>query len=1436
MHVVVVAGGTERDAELVLDDVDATLEDLLAVVAPGAPSGIALSIDGRPVSAGHRLDEVGLVEGARLGIGDPGAGPVALPPPGRVVAVIGGVDSGRSVALGPGGTVLVGRHPDCDLVVTDPAVSAQHARIELAPDGTATVHDLGSSNGTEVDGVRIEGPTGVAGAGATVVGVGETQLEVRTVSLDDRPVGGVRAQLGTGGVVPFNRPPRPTVPEPRPPRTAPDAPTRSDRKVPFNVAMVVAPLVLGGVMIAITGEPRFALFIMLSPVMAVGNWFSQRRQAKKDTTTSSKDHQAAMEALDRDLRADAEAERRRLVALLPDPAEVVRRALLPSVKLWERRPAHPDALRLRAGLGPLPWRPVEVSPAAEHEALTEVLGRHDVLRRAPVEVDLAGGGVVGIVGHRETALAVARSLLCQAAVAHGPADLPVAVCASPEHAAAWDWAKWLPHVRDPAGAFRALAGDRETADSLLAAMLASADDDRPRRITNGRDRAVGPSRLLVLDDVTLLAGRRAPARSLLAGNAGICAGIVVAPTEDQLPAVCTTVVVASEPGGIIEVRRPVEGSRVEGVVPAGMSPVAARAVARALARWEDPEQGVAGAGLPTMVRLLPLLGLDDPDPVAILARWGANPVDPPPATPIGIGEHGPVVIDLATDGPHTLIGGTTGSGKSELLRSLVAGLAAGNDPDHLVFVLVDYKGGSAFDECARLPHTVGMVTDLDESLGERALRSLEAELRRRERVLRDAAAQDLPAYLAAGSPSGPLPRLVVVVDEFATLAAELPDFLGALVGVAQRGRSLGVHLVLATQRPQGAVNANIKANTNLRIALRVQDPQDSTDIIDRPDAATISRTTPGRAQVRSGPGEVEPVQTALSTAGAPGGPAQPVRVVPFPFGPSPVRLVAGGGDDRPSDLHLLVEALIEAVARQGHPAPARPWLPMLAEELAFEDVRDAEAAAAAGPAGADPGVVAFGLADEPDHQRQVPVGWRIADGHLTVTGMVGSGTSSTLLSVGRALAERWSADQCHLYGIDFGAGALAPLADLPNTGAVIGAVDREGQIRLIRHLRAELDRRRALAPAAQADEPYVVVLVDGAAGFLAEHEGGLDTQVMDSLRRLFGEGPGIKILFAVAGERTNALPQRVAGTIDQRVMLRLPDPIDYSGIGVRLREAPKLPPGRGWHSNGPRVLQVAEPGDLAAVGARLAEQHGPPQRPPLPMGSLPVEVTVEELRAAGASVRVGPTVAVPVGIADADLAPAHLLLHRGEHVLVAGPARSGKTSALAMIAAQLAAADGTIVVAVCEEDSPLCAIEDLSAYGTVGFLADVLRAAPDDDRHWFVIVDDAVRVPDHEGVLSALFQSGRAGLHVLVAARCDEIRSSLTHWTRPVRAGRSGLLIQPDLQLDGDIFTTRLPRQLASPLRPGRGFLVSSGELALTQFALPPTPEAPEATDADAEA
>ncbi|MGH3807525.1 MAG: FtsK/SpoIIIE domain-containing protein, partial [Pseudonocardiaceae bacterium] len=1136
MQLVIDTAGVVRDVDVNVQVPDATVGDLLEALGhPVADRAGGISVDGRFLQSYLTLAEAGLHDGVlvRL-VGSPPKSVDVVIQDGPVLAVLTGIDAGHRVRLRPG-RVVIGRDPGCDVVLDSSSVSVQHCAVEVDQLGRITVEDLCSKNGTWIDDDAVVGLRGLAPGAILRLGAVHLMLIVR--ERDDRPAGFEPArQLGVGGHVPFNRPPRAAPPPEFSAMALPKPPREEPAKQPFSWISLLVPVAIGAVMVPLFG-PLSALFMLLSPVMLIGNWVESRRQGKRISRQEKARfvHDLAV------FRGRLEQRRAEVIVRarvqLPDPSEVVRRASAPSVRLWERRPGDQDFLRLYAGLGRVSWQPPLESGYGERPVeVLEVLADASHLERVPVSVDLAEGGVVGIVGNRMCALALARSLICQAAVHHGPADLRIAVLTGPDEVSSWEWAKWLPHTRDAeaGGGARLLADQPDHADLLLRGVL-----EAGRERKGDQERQAGPVLFTVVDAVGLTEGRNAPARAVLRGDAGSVAGIVIAGTADRLPAVCTTVVTVRDGFGTADLVCPQRGETIDGLVTAGVSIATARSCARALARFEDPEIATAGASLPSRVDLTTLFTDDVVDPAVVRRRWRASGDDPGLLAPIGVTEDGVLTLDLVRDGPHGLVGGTTGSGKSELLRSLVAALAIGADPEHLNFVLIDYKGGSAFDECARLPHTVGLVTDLDAQLGERALRCLEAELHYRERLLRQAGATDLPSYLRLpAAAETPLPRLVVVIDEFATMAAELPEFMEALVGIAQRGRSLGVHLLLATQRPSGAVKDNIRANTNLRIALRVQDVGDSTDVIGVRNAAQIGRGQPGRAFVRLGPSEVVPIQTALVT-GVSAKDGGRVDVAPFQFGrhPRPPQPHRASAEEQASDLENLVAAAQVAFVAAGMREPRRPWPEPLPTALPLEAISASQAALQ------DTALVA--LADDPDAQAQYPVGWNLGKGNLLLYGLVGSGTTTTLASLALSLAASAAPDDLHVYVLDFGTGNLSPLEGLPHTGAVITASENERQQRLIRWLRTELDRRREMG-ADHRGEPRLVLLLDGYAALRAEYDEPTLEWVQDHLTRIIAEGPPLGILTVATADRIGAVPAAVSSTVSQKWVFHLADLYDYS--------------------------------------------------------------------------------------------------------------------------------------------------------------------------------------------------------------------------------------------------------------------------------------------------
>ena len=433
----------------------------------------------------------------------------------------------------------------------------------------------------------------------------------------------------------------------------------------------------------------------------------------------------------------------------------------------------------------------------------------------PVTVDLRNERGVAFVGSTEFTRAAVRGLLVEACVQHGPADLDVVVLTDPDRAPVWEWVKWLPHSRTSGVAQVLVALDQ--VDGWAASIRdGSPVTPRPDHLT-----------LVVVDEAAWWRDRAAPIRTVMSDASRPVRYVVLAELSNDVPNVCTTLV-TEQPGDLARVEWLGERTMVDDVQLFLLGTPIAAVTARRLAPFDDPDLLVPTAStLPVSVPIPRLLGPANLVASTLAARWRATTERSHARVPIGVTHRGTVEIDLERDGPHTLIGGAPGTGKSEMLRTMVVGLAAGLPPGVLTFALLDLAGRSTFAACASLPHVVMHHDVSDAHLAERAMRSLRAELLGRdERAWRGVA----------------LPRLVIVVDEPAAVATEHPQLVSSLLEIAADGQRLGIHLIVATEHPSLLLDFANAPAIGLRVALRLSDERESTALIGTGSATTRAAT------------------------------------------------------------------------------------------------------------------------------------------------------------------------------------------------------------------------------------------------------------------------------------------------------------------------------------------------------------------------------------------------------------------------------------------------------------------------------------------------------------------------------------------------------------------------------------------------------------------
>jgi DNA segregation ATPase FtsK/SpoIIIE, S-DNA-T family len=1403
---------------------------------------VALYVDYRQVPPETALADSAIRDGAVVSLGGP-EGCVYPEPMGLVeVRVAGGPGAGAVHRLSLG-DADIGNGQRVAIGINDPALPEVALRI--------SVDNRGSCQVAPHDGVRavldsepLEAATPwLPGQQITVGGtlLGLAPYEVPDAALHPSDDGGID----------FNRPPRLLPPQRATKFHLPSPPTENERR-PLPILMAVAPVIMGVAMAVMMKEVYMLAMSGLSPIMMLGNYFTNRKQGRKSYSQKLSEYREHKKRIERDASDALAVERAARYDECPDPASVLSIASGPRRRLWERRRTDPDYLVLRAGTADLPSA-VELTDPELDEHRRQVFW---TVPDAPVTIPLTLRGVVGVAGPGDSARAAGRWLVSQAATLHSPNDLRICVLTDSSGRGSWEWVRWLPHCRPGAGGnCTALIGnDAESVAARIAELLANINARyKALREEGGQETRFEHDVVVVFDGSRKLRSLPGTIQILREGpGVGIYA-ICLDADERLLPAECQAVAAVDRDG--LRVQQTMADA-VVGARPDLVSPGWCGRLARAIAPIRDASDEGDTAGLPDSSRLLDVLRLEPPTAEAVAARWEAGGRST--LAMIGESYDGPFGIDLRRDGPHGLIAGTTGSGKSELLQSLVASLAVANRPDEMTFVLVDYKGGSAFADCMLLPHTVGMVTDLDTHLVERALVSLSAELTRREHILAGAGAKDIEDYqilLDKGQTSEPMPRLLIVIDEFASMVRDLPDFVTGLVNIAQRGRSLGIHLILATQRPSGVVSAEIRANTNLRIALRVTDPSESTDVIDAKEAAHISKSTPGRAYVRLGHASLIPFQSGRVGGRRPGATSS-ADALPKPWAasvdwaglgrPEPAKPAARKrAQEEITDLKVLVEQVRHAVRMLDLPPQHSPWLPALPETLLLPDIMS-------GSGSSQPG--SFGLEDLPSLQLQRPATVRLETfSHLMAAGAPRTGRSQLLRTIAGALALEHSSADVHMYGIDCGNGALLPLADLPHCGAVVSRTQPERATRLLGRLSAEVDRRQELlsesgfadvneqraSVAGGARLPHVFVFLDRWEGFtttLGELDHGSLTQI---ITRILGEGASVGIHLVMTGDRT-LISGRISNLCEEKLVFKMAEKEDYGFAGLRPRNMPdEVPPGRAFRAGSGLEVQVAllgpdtsgqgQAAELRSIASSCAARDAsvPAGARPFRVDVLPTRISFEDawaLRPASA----GPLFGM-VGIGGDTLTALGPDLSAGAPCfIVGGPARSGRSTIL-MSMARSFLEGGAQLILVTPRPSPLRTLA--SSPGVVR-----LFEGSDLDEEQFVaalagfsgpgvvVMDDAemLRDCDAAGELGRLISlGGDSGRALVFGGDGENLGIGFGGWQVAAKRARRGCLIAPATLPQGDLIGVQLSRSmLGQSAKPGR-CLLNVGDGTLVTVTVP---------------
>ena len=1133
----------------------------------------------------------------------------------------------------------------------------------------------------------------------------------------------------------FRRPPRRQPPEMpmgelslQEPPVMPEEPTGN-----LSLLLTFLPMALGSSMMILlfvtpgSGGPTTwiagGLMMVTTMSMMVGQMGRATSSRKRRTKGERRDYLRYLTQTRRKVREQTAEQRRSLSWLHPDPASLWSIAL--SGRLWERRPAHRDFAEVRVGTGPqlfaVKINPIQTKPVEDLEplcarALRRFVHAHATVQDQPVAVFMRGFAQIVLSGDTDAARGAARAMLAQLFTFHSPDDVRIAACCGEETAGYWEWIKWLPHSQhhfegDAAGPLRALRPTLSEVTALFGQEFA----ERPRHEPGAAPNRDEPYVVVILD------GGEAGAGTRLAGPGYRNAVLIeIGESAGGRPSK-RTLRLDVTPDGLEMVQSGRSGK--EARTPLGRPDKLSVAHARVGARLVSPFRLGAtteiSEPLATDFDLTKLLGIDDLATFDPRPLWASRSQADRLRVPIGIDEDGhPVELDikesaLEGNGPHGMLIGATGSGKSELLRTLVLAMATTHSSETLNFVLVDFKGGATFLGLDRLPHTSAVITNLaDEvALVARMQESLQGELVRRQELLRRAgnysSALEYEKARAQGAPLDPLPTLFVIVDEFSELLSAHREFIDLFVMIGRLGRSLAVHLLLASQRLDDGRIHQLESHLSYRIGLRTFSSMESRAVIGVPDAYELP-PRPGSGYMRtdvstlirfkaayvSGPYRAAATrrqrQEAVRQLVVPYSagylmPREPVNTEPE----EPAAAEAAPHESEGADQSLL-EAMVDRLTGKSM-AAHQVWLPPLTASPTLDELLPAlepEPGLGLAPvdwAGRGGLVIPVGVVDRPFEQVRdlYMVDLSGVGGHVGIVGRQQGGKSTLLRTLMTGLAVTHTPQQVQFYCIDLGGGTLAALAGLPHVGGVATRLETDLVSRTIAEVTALVTERekmfaargianmtafRQLRAAGQLSEEThgdVFLVIDGWSTFKVDFE-GLEMGLRTFMPRMLNYG----VHLILCTNRWSEMHSSVRDQMGTRLELRLGDPLDSI---IDIRAAKNVPEQAGAGLTAGKLQFVSAlpriDGDSAVASLELgvstlvsavADHWDGPVAPRVRM--LPDRLPVDQLPPPEGKIKVA------LGWNESALAPVWHDFSTTAHLTVLGDTESGKTNVLHLMA------------------------------------------------------------------------------------------------------------------------------------------------------------------------